>query len=151
MSPTTEAKTGKNETVSLACSPESSVCTNSERRIRRVLVVEDHLILRTIISDMLMATFPPCRVDMADTGQEAIRKAVLFEPDVILMDVRLPDMDGIEATREILTRWRAARVIVWTSYADFSLRAAAFAAGARAFLLKSGDPSELIGAFGRFL
>jgi DNA-binding NarL/FixJ family response regulator len=87
----------------------------------------------------------------AFTGEEAIEKADSFRPDVMVMDVRLPGINGIEATRQVRTRHPNMRIIVWTPSNDHDTRAKALAAGADVFLGKSGDPHRLVTAIGRLL
>jgi DNA-binding NarL/FixJ family response regulator len=78
-------------------------------------------------------------VGEAANGREAVRQAEKCRPDVILMDARMPEMDGLEATRLIKSRWPKVRIVVLTLYAGY--RARALAAGANAFLVK-GCPNE---------
>lgn len=110
----------------------------------RLLIVDDNATARAATIALLEAT--PHRVDFfeASDGAEAVRLAASLQPDVILMDVRMPRLDGIAATRRIKQRWPAMRVVVLTLVAAH--RDAALAAGADAFLLKDGALEKLLTA-----
>ncbi|MEV0952543.1 response regulator transcription factor [Promicromonospora sp. NPDC050249] len=112
----------------------------------RVLLVDDHALVRTGNSLVLAATDDIAVVGEAGTGEEAVARARTLRPDVVLMDVRMPGIGGIEATRRITGAVPGTRVVVLTTfdldtYAFESLRA-----GASAFLLKSATPAELTDA-----
>lgn len=112
----------------------------------RVLLVDDHALIRTGNSLVLAATDDIAVVGEAGTGEEAVALARTLRPDVVLMDVRMPGIGGIEATRRITEAGPGTRVVVLTTfdldvYAFESLRA-----GASAFLLKSATPAELTDA-----
>ena len=80
----------------------------------------------------------------ASGGEEAIVLAATLQPDVVLMDLSMPGMDGVEATRRILALSQDMRVVVLTSFADHDRVADALAAGAVGYLLKDGDPREVL-------
>jgi DNA-binding NarL/FixJ family response regulator len=112
----------------------------------RVLLVDDHALIRTGNSLVLAATDDIAVVGEAGTGEEAVALARALRPDVVLMDVRMPGIGGIEATRRITGAVPGTKVVVLTTfdldtYAFESLRA-----GASAFLLKSATPAELTDA-----
>jgi DNA-binding NarL/FixJ family response regulator len=112
----------------------------------RVLLVDDHALIRTGNSLVLAATDDISVVDEAGTGEEAVTLARTLRPDVVLMDVRMPGIGGIEATRRITRAVPGTKVVVLTT---FDLDAYAFEslrAGASAFLLKSATPAELTDA-----
>lgn len=112
----------------------------------RVLLVDDHALIRTGNSLVLAATDDIAVVGEAGTGEEAVALARTLRPDVVLMDVRMPGIGGIEATRRITGAVPGTRVVVLTT---FDLDAYAFEslrAGASAFLLKSATPAELTDA-----
>ena len=83
-------------------------------------------------------------VGEAANGREAVRQVAKCRPDVVLMDARMPEMDGLEATRLIKNRWPGIKVVMLTLYPSF--RAEALAAGADAFLVKGCSNEELIAA-----
>jgi DNA-binding NarL/FixJ family response regulator len=93
----------------------------------------------------LLATWPSILVvGEAVSGLDTVRIVEALSPDTVLMDVRMPGMDGIEATRAIKQRWPAVRVVAVTLYREY--RKDALAAGADAFLVKGCPPEELIEA-----
>jgi DNA-binding NarL/FixJ family response regulator len=114
-----------------------------EQRIR-VLIADDSLRSRDGLRELL-ATWPDVDVvgEAAD-GREAVHQVEELSPDVVLIDARMPLMNGLEATRLIRKQWPEVKVIVLTMYA--TCRADALAAGADAFLLKGCPAEELRGA-----
>jgi DNA-binding NarL/FixJ family response regulator len=112
----------------------------------RVVVVDDHAIVRSGL-EMLLATAED--IDVAGTaadGAEAVEVAARERPDVILMDLSMPDVDGIEATRRIVAADPDARVVVLTSFSDNRRILEALDAGAIGYLLKHAGPDEVLGA-----
>jgi NarL family two-component system response regulator LiaR len=122
--------------------------TNQEHAIR-VLIVDDHVIVRKGIKALLAETNDIQVVGEADDGLEAIRLSKELEPDVILMDLLMPKMDGIEATRQITTQQPQKRVLVLTSFVGDEKIFPAIKAGALGYLLKDSEPYELIRAIYR--
>jgi len=110
----------------------------------RVLVVDDHTIVRKGIRALLMTEPDVKVVGEARDGQEAIAKAERLKPDVILMDLLMPGMDGVEATRHIKERRLKACVLVLTSFAGDEEVFPAIKAGAQGYLLKHCSPEELV-------
>jgi DNA-binding NarL/FixJ family response regulator len=109
----------------------------------RTLIVDDHAVVRTGLAEML-ATFRDVEVvGSAASGDEAVTLAVETEPDVILMDLSMPDVDGIEATRRIAERVPTARVVIFTSFSERDRILTAIDAGAIGYLLKDADPAEV--------
>jgi len=108
----------------------------------RVLLVDDHKIVRQGMRHLLELDEGMEVVGEAETGEEALSHATLANPDVILMDIRIPGMDGIEATRELKRTSPDIEVIMLTSYADDYV-SEAIEAGASGYLLKSVDYEEL--------
>jgi NarL family two-component system response regulator LiaR len=109
-----------------------------------VFLAEDHAIVRKGIR-ALLATEPGITVvGEADDGEQAVAGALQLRPDVILMDLVLPGIDGIEAIRRITAAWPAARILVVTSYATDDKVFPAIKAGARGYLLKDSSPEELV-------
>jgi DNA-binding NarL/FixJ family response regulator len=107
----------------------------------RVLIADDHPLARAGLEHLLGALDDVTLVGAASGGAEAVRLAGEHDPDVVLMDLEMPDMDGIETT-EALRASRAA-VVVLTSFSDRERILAALDAGAIGYLLKDADPEEL--------
>lgn len=112
----------------------------------RVLLVDDHVIVRKGIA-ALLATEPDFEViGEASDGADALAKAQTLRPDVVLMDLVMPKMDGIEATRQITSQVKGVRILVLTSFAADDKVFPAIKAGALGYLLKDSGPFELIQA-----
>jgi len=112
----------------------------------RVLIADDHAIVRKGIRALLSEAGGFEVVGEADNGQEAVLRAEESSPDVILMDLLMPGMDGIEATRQITSRRPGAHVLVLTSFAADNKVFPAIKAGASGYLLKDSSPDELVRA-----
>ncbi|HEU5091846.1 MAG TPA: response regulator transcription factor [Nitrospira sp.] len=112
----------------------------------RVLLVDDHEVVRVGLRTVLGQTQGVTVVGEASTMADAIQQAQRLKPDVILMDVRLPDGSGVDACREILGTLPGTRVIFLTSYADDDSVLAAVLAGAHGYILKEIDSSALLEA-----
>ena len=112
----------------------------------RVLLVDDHEVIRVGLRTVLGQTHGVTIVGEAGTMAEAIQQAQKLKPDVILMDVRLPDGSGVDACREILGALPETRVIFLTSYADDDSVLAAVLAGAHGYVLKEIDSPALLEA-----
>ncbi len=124
-------------------SPSST--TPSQRPIR-VLIAEDAFVVRSALTAALSCDDSIQYVGEAENGEEAIRLCAQLEPDLVLMDLVMPVMDGIEATRIIRSRWPQTRVIALTSFGDEELVQGALEAGAISYLLKAIPADELLGA-----
>lgn len=112
----------------------------------RVLVADDHPIVRAGLS-ALVDDHPRMRlVAEAETGAGAVALAMAHRPDVILMDLRMPEMGGVEAIRAIRSSWPTARVIVLTTYDGDEDIYQALRAGAWAYFLKDASRAELLEA-----
>lgn len=113
----------------------------------RVLLVDDHAIMRTGFKMILDASPDITVVGEAGTGAEAIAQAATLQPDVICMDVQMPDMDGLEATRRITADPAiSAAVLIVTTFDRDDYLFQALSAGASGFLLKNAGPEELASA-----
>jgi NarL family two-component system response regulator LiaR len=112
----------------------------------RVLIVDDHAIVRKGILALLSEAGGFEVVAEAGDGQEAVSRAEELRPDVILMDLLMPGMDGIEATRRITGHQPGARILVLTSFAADDKVFPAIKAGASGYLLKDSSPEELVRA-----
>lgn len=108
----------------------------------RVLLVDDHKVVRQGIRHLLELDEGIEVVGGAETGEEALSEAYLRRPDVVLMDIRIPGLDGIEATRQLKQTFPDMEVIMLTSYAKEYV-SQAIEAGASGYLLKSVDYKEL--------
>lgn len=117
----------------------------SESRVR-VLVAEDQQLVRSGIVTMLNAGGDFDVVAEAADGQQAVSEARRIRPDVALLDIRMPIMDGIEATRRITAELPATEVLVLTTFGSDDHVFSALAAGARGFLLKDARPEQLLEA-----
>ena len=115
------------------------------RRVRVLLVDDDHL-MRAGLAAVLSSDETIEVVGEAGDGRAALREARAVTPDVILMDVRMPELDGISATREIVAAWPAAKVVILTTFEQDDYIFGALNAGASGFLLKRTRPEELIAA-----
>ena len=112
----------------------------------RLLLVDDHPVVRKGTRDLLDTEHDFQVVGEAASGEEAVLKARELTPDVILMDVSMPGMNGIEATKQIKAERPAQNVLVLTSYDDDAYVFALLEAGAAGYLLKNASEAELLGA-----
>jgi NarL family two-component system response regulator LiaR len=112
----------------------------------RVLVVDDHAIVRKGTRALLAEIEDIEVVGEASDGQEAMAQAGALSPDVILMDLVMPGVDGIEATRQITKHEPSPRILVLTSFASDDKVFPAIKAGALGYLLKDSEPADLVEA-----
>jgi len=112
----------------------------------RVLVVDDHAVFRESLKILLETRDDLCVVGLAGDGREAVEMASASRPDVVLMDLVMPEVNGIEATRRIVRLRPATRVIALTMYADTESVHEALAAGARGYLVKKVDAAMVLQA-----
>jgi DNA-binding NarL/FixJ family response regulator len=112
----------------------------------RVLIADDHPIFRDGVRAMFAVTPDIVAVGEARTGAEAIQLAAELRPDVILMDIRMPDCSGIEATRRIMAGQPDVRILIVTMFEDDSSLFAAMRSGARGYVLKDADRSDMLRA-----
>jgi len=111
----------------------------------RVLVVDDHALLRTGVANIINQEPDLCVIAEAGNGVEAIEAFERHHPDVTLIDLRMPVMEGVEAIRQIRDRDPRARVIVLTTYDTDEEISRALKAGAKAYVLKDISADDLIG------
>lgn len=112
----------------------------------RVMIVDDHAIVRSGLGAFLLTHPDLQQVGEAKNGQKALEQIAELRPDVVLMDLIMPVMDGIQATKEIRARWPEVQVIVLTSFQDEALIRDALQAGAIGYLLKDVAADELADA-----
>jgi DNA-binding NarL/FixJ family response regulator len=117
----------------------------SEPRVR-VLIVDDDDLMRAGLRGVLASDDAIELVGEAGDGREAAYRVRLLRPDVVLMDVRMPDLDGISATREVLAAFPDVKVVILTTFEQDDYIFGALSAGASGFLLKRTRPEELIAA-----
>ena len=111
-----------------------------------VLLVDDHQMVRTGLAALLAATDDIVVVGQAGDGAAAVDVAGTTLPDVVLMDLSMPQLDGVEATRLILAEQPEAKIVVLTSFSDRDRVSDALAAGAVGYLLKDCEPEDLLAA-----
>jgi DNA-binding NarL/FixJ family response regulator len=111
-----------------------------------VMLVDDHAIVRQGLERLFETVDDIEVVASASNGREAVDLVAEFEPDVILMDLSMPEMDGVEATRRIIASGSSSRVVVLTSFGDEQRIMDALNAGAHGYLLKHVAPDDLLNA-----
>ena len=112
----------------------------------RVLIADDDHLMRAGLAELLSGESEIEVIGQASTGRDAVERARRLDPDVVLMDVQMPDLDGIEATRELARVAPQARVLILTTFEQDDYVFGALRAGASGFLLKRSRPEELIAA-----
>ena len=117
----------------------------------RVLIVDDHELAREGLRSMVEREPDLLVVGEAANGQHALRLYARTTPDVVLMDMRMPEMNGVAATRAIRERWPDARVLIVSMHEDAEYVLEALDAGAAGYVLKDATRAELIGAIRRVL
>lgn len=118
----------------------------TERIEIRVLLADDHAILREGLSSLMEKQEDIVVVGEATDGQECLEKADLLRPDLVVMDIKLPGMSGIEACRLLKARFPELKVVVLSMYEDFEYINRALQAGADGYILKKAAGSELVQA-----
>lgn len=112
----------------------------------RVLIADDHGIVRAGLRSLLEAEADMEVVGEATTGREAVEAACALQPDVVLMDIGMPGMSGLEATRELKKRAPAVRILTLTIQESEEYFFAMLKAGASGYILKESEPQELLSA-----
>jgi DNA-binding NarL/FixJ family response regulator len=109
----------------------------------RVAIADDHRVVRVGL-EQLLGTFADVEVvGVADGGEQAVAVCVAARPDVLLLDLSMPDLDGVEVSRRLATAVPEARVVVFTSFSDRERIVQALDAGAVGYLLKDAEPEEI--------
>jgi DNA-binding NarL/FixJ family response regulator len=112
----------------------------------RVLLGDDHTLVRQGLRRFIESSDGIEVLGEASTGADMVRLAEEIEPDVVILDIRMPEMDGIEAARQITARLPATRVVMLTAYDDRHFVVEAVRAGAKGYVLKSKDAEHLLQA-----
>lgn len=115
-----------------------------EERTIRVVLVDDHAVIRAGLQQLLAGTADIEVVGQAENGREALEVVRRLRPDVVLMDLQMPGVDGVTATRMIMAEKLGVDVLVLTSYSDSERIVAALDAGAVGYLLKDADPDDVL-------
>lgn len=109
----------------------------------RVVLADDHPVVRRGLSALLKTLAGVEVVGQAGTGVEAVREVALNRPNVVIMDLRMPELDGVGATRQIVRDYPGTGVLVLTMFDEDAMVADALRAGARGYLLKGADQDEI--------
>lgn len=112
----------------------------------KVVFVDDHEMVRIGVASYLSAQPDIEVIGEADNGQTGVEMALELRPDIILMDLVMKEMDGIEATRQIIEKWPEAKIIIVTSFLDDEKVYPALEAGATSYMLKTSKASEIANA-----
>ena len=120
-------------------------------RKTRIFIADDHPVFRDGIRAVLSKTAAYTVVGEARSGADAIKGALSLRPDVIIMDITMPDMNGITVTKRIIEQFPQARVVMLSMHSDAYYAIDAFRAGASAYVLKGSPTEELITAVERVL
>jgi two-component system, NarL family, response regulator LiaR len=112
----------------------------------KVVFVDDHEMVRIGVSSYLSAQPDIEVIGEADNGKKGVEMALELRPDIILMDLVMKEMDGIEATKQIIEQWPEAKIIIVTSFLDDEKVYPALEAGATSYMLKTSKASEIANA-----
>jgi NarL family two-component system response regulator LiaR len=118
----------------------------AEKKPIRVLLVDDHAVVRSGLSAFLLAFDDLELAGEAGSGEDAVKVCSDLKPDVVLMDLSMPGMGGVEATKQVLAKCPGSRVIVLTSFKEKDMVEGALKAGALSYLLKNVSADELASA-----
>jgi DNA-binding NarL/FixJ family response regulator len=117
-----------------------------DARVIRVLIADDHPLMRKGLADILNGVDGIEVVGAAEDGAAAIALAYAVKPDIVLMDISMPGMDGLEATEKLVEMDSSVRVVMLTSYSEREKITQALAAGAVSYLTKDAPPDAVIRA-----
>ena len=112
----------------------------------KILLVDDHQMVRLGLKSYLELQDDIAEVSEAVNGREGVEKALASRPDVIIMDIVMPEMNGIEATLAILKEWPEAKILILTSYLDNEKIYPVLDAGAHGYMLKTSSAEEILRA-----
>ncbi|MGT2925995.1 response regulator transcription factor [Streptococcus cuniculipharyngis] len=110
----------------------------------KVILIDDHEMVRLGLKSFLNLQADVEVVGEASNGQEGIDLALTLKPDVVVMDLVMPEMDGVEATLTLLKQWKAAKILVLTSYLDNEKIYPVIEAGAKGYMLKTSSAAEIL-------
>lgn len=127
-------------------SPEMAGSTEGISQVLRVVIADDHDLFREGLRQLLETVDDIEVVGEASTGHQAIMLVKEHNPDVVLMDISMPEMDGIQATEYIVQRYPETQVVVLTMYTDDEYAIHAIRAGAKGYLLKNTRSSDVVDA-----
>jgi len=117
----------------------------------RLLVADDHSLFRRGLVSLFAARRDFTVVGEAENGTQALEQARVFKPDIIILDVRMPDIDGLETLRRIRAEQPKARIVMLTASEDDKDMAEALQAGAQAYIVKTTEPDELFAQLHRVM
>jgi DNA-binding NarL/FixJ family response regulator len=115
----------------------------------RILLADDHTMFRQGLRELLERTGEFEIVGEATTGRQALERAAALRPDIVLLDIQMPELDGVAVARQLAQQMPDVKVIMLTMYRQDQHLLEAIKAGARAYLLKDADAEELIDVLGR--
>lgn len=115
-------------------------------KVIKVILVDDHLLVRTGIKLIIESEKSLKVIDEARTGMEAIKKTHLLKPDIVIMDINMPDLNGLEALKKMKEMGIASKIIILTGQPNKESIISATKLGAKGYLSKSAEPSSLIKA-----
>lgn len=115
----------------------------------KVMIVDDHQVVRQGISNLLQSMIPGLAVTEVDFGQEAVAQYGQLLPELVLLDMGLPDISGLEVARRIRQRWRGASIVFFTMHEELPMVRQALDVGALGFVTKNCAPEELAEAVKR--
>ena len=115
----------------------------------RILLADDHRIFRQGLRELIERKTPFEIVGEAATGREVLHLVATLQPDIVLLDIQLPELDGVTVARQLAVQHPAVRVVMLTMYREDQHLFEAIKAGARAYLLKDVDADELVEVLGR--
>jgi DNA-binding NarL/FixJ family response regulator len=124
--------------------PQDYSAQEEEPTATRILVADDHALFRYGLKAMFASVPEYEVVGEAATGEEALEKVEKAQPDIVLMDIQMPNMNGIEATRKIVENYPRTAVVMLTMFGDDDSLFAAMRAGARGYVLKGADEQEVL-------
>jgi DNA-binding NarL/FixJ family response regulator len=118
--------------------------TTTEARVARVLLVDDQTLFRTGLASLFATDERVNVIGQASDGADAVKLAIRLKPDVVLMDLKMPNVDGIEATRQIIENVPGVRVLILTTFESDSHVLQALKAGASGYVLKDSSAAAIV-------